>query len=112
LLFAIARELLSRVLTGAGVTRVSVSLKLCASQASFQLRVDGAGIGEDEMMSHFTTSGCRLAAHRVRVEAAGGTVACASTATDGTVITVLVPAVRVAGSKTGESAHSETGTGH
>jgi two-component system NarL family sensor kinase len=112
LLFGIARELLSRVLTRAGVTRVSVSLKLCASQASFQLRVDGAGIGEDELMSHFTTSGRRLAAHRVRVEAAGGRVECASTAMDGTVITVLVPAIPVAGSKTGQYANSEIENGH
>jgi two-component system NarL family sensor kinase len=93
LLFGIARELLSHVVTRAGVGRVSVSLTLLAEQARLQLHVDGAGIGRDEMTSQFTASCSGLAAHRVRVEAAGGRLACASTPTNGTVVTVLVPAV-------------------
>ena len=95
LLFCTARELLSHILTAAGAARVSVSLKLLGMQASLQLRTDGTGIGRGDLQSEIMTSGTGLASHRVRVEAAGGTIDCAPAQTTGTVVTVLVPAVLV-----------------
>ena len=93
LLFGIARELISHVRTRDDVSGVSVSLELAGEKARLQLRVEGAGIGRDDMMSEFTASGSALAAHRVRIEAAGGRLRCSSRPMNGAIVTVLVPAV-------------------
>jgi two-component system, NarL family, sensor kinase len=107
-LFGVARELLSRVVTQAAAGPVSVSLKLVGEQASLHFHVDYVVVSKDELMSPFTTTGSRLSAHRVRIEAAGGRLEFASTPGNDTLITVLVPAVADSQVSTdGESANSD-----
>jgi two-component system NarL family sensor kinase len=92
LLFSAARELLANVVRHAQASRVIIRLSEREGGVELAVEDDGRGFSSDELAEHLAEGHIGLAAQRVRVEAAGGSMTIASRAGDGTRVDVWLPA--------------------
>jgi two-component system NarL family sensor kinase len=92
LLYGAARELLSNVIKHADATAVLVTLRLVGDTAHLTIADDGRGITDEAVSQSVDRGHIGLYSQRLRVEAAGGTLAMTARR-PGTVATVSVPAV-------------------
>ena len=93
LLLATARELLSYIAGPAGATTVAVSVTTAGDQACLRVRSNENCFQHSDTARSSLTGHPRLAACRIRVEAAGGALECVPASPAGTVATVLMPAM-------------------
>jgi two-component system, NarL family, sensor kinase len=91
LLFSAARELVSNVVRHANAERLTVRLVETADAVELTVEDDGRGFGPDRLRERLAEGHVGLASHRVRVEAAGGSIAVASTPDAGTGVTIRLP---------------------
>jgi two-component system, NarL family, sensor kinase len=91
LLFDCARELLANVVKHAHARSVRVVLSQASNRATLVVADDGSGVDRADLDSQLQAGHVGLATRRIRVEAAGGTLAMASVPGGGTTVTVSVP---------------------
>jgi two-component system NarL family sensor kinase len=91
ILFDTARELLTNVVKHANATSVTVTLERTEKIATLTVADDGAGLDQTRIDDQLRAGHIGLSTRRVRVEAAGGRLAIASTHGGGTTVTVVVP---------------------
>ncbi len=93
-LYSAARELLGNVVKHAGAQTISLSLVRTDRDATVTVTDDGTGIPAGEMERQLAAGHIGLASHRLRVEAAGGSLTLAPGSPHGTVATVVLPIAR------------------
>jgi two-component system NarL family sensor kinase len=91
LLFDCAREFLANVVTHANASAVRVLLSQAIDGATLVVADDGTGVDPSHQDSQLRAGHVGLATRRIRIEAAGGTLALASSPDGGTTVTVRVP---------------------
>ncbi len=91
LLFAAARDLLAHVVCHAGARTVTVSVEIADRGACLMIRDDGVGIDPAQPDRHLGDGHPGVASHRVRIEAAGGTLALTRPPGGGTLSIVDLP---------------------
>ena len=89
--FSAARELLANVVKHARARQVSLKLTRRADGLEITVADDGRGIADGEPERRLAEGHIGLLSHRLRVEAAGGTLTLAPALPHGTVATVWMP---------------------
>jgi two-component system NarL family sensor kinase len=91
LLYSAARELLANVVKHARASKVQLRLERDGARATLTVTDDGAGIAREAMERSTAEGHIGIASHRVRIEAAGGTMSLQSRAPQGTAAAVTLP---------------------
>ncbi len=91
LLLATARELLTNVVKHAAATTVRVMLRCNGSEALLIVADDGCGMGSVDLADRLAEGHLGLASRRVRISAAGGTLAIRPAEPRGTTVEVRLP---------------------
>jgi two-component system, NarL family, sensor kinase len=91
LLYSAARELLANVVRHADASTVTLRLAHVGQDLQFVVEDDGQGFPPERLAQRLAEGHVGLASQRVRVEAAGGTMAIASIPGEGTRVEIRVP---------------------
>jgi two-component system, NarL family, sensor kinase len=90
-LYSAVREMLSNVVKHSAAQRVSIELRRERHGTAVTVTDDGVGIRPGRLEQRLTAGHIGVASHRLRIEAAGGTLTLTPNTPHGTIASVTIP---------------------